>query len=302
MSLDLLQLEEFTALISQYEYVFGGCAHFQSLAHLGPMESIIALRIALGTRTPLPPPPDPTFVAPKTCAASFRRERIAMVKEQLRRSTWPITNRRVLRAMRNVPREFFVPDVLKPYAYRDSPLPIGWGQTISQPYMVGLMSQLLSPAQGERILEIGTGSGYQAAILADMGAVVYTIEVIPELSERATRVLASLGYKTITLQIGNGFKGWPEEAPFDGIILTCATDKLPEALREQLKKNGKVVIPMGNSQGQWLTLLTKREHVLQRHVVAPVRFVPMTFENAHLSGLSPEPYTRKDSRREQPTG
>jgi protein-L-isoaspartate(D-aspartate) O-methyltransferase len=206
-----------------------------------------------------------------------------MVKEQLHRGIWPVTNRRVLRAMRKVPRECFVPDVLKPYAYRDSPLPIGWGQTISQPYMVGLMSQLLSPAQGERILEIGTGSGYQAAILAEMGAVVYTLEVIPELSQRATHVLDSLGYTTITLRMGNGFQGWPEEAPFDGIILTCATDKLPEALRQQLKKGGKVVIPMGNSQGQWLTLLTKREHVIQRHTVAPVRFVPMTFENAHPS-------------------
>lgn len=284
--------EDLLALIAQYEHVFGGSEHYKTLEQYNPENRILALRVAIGTRTPLPCPHptettwpgiDPRCRDSKICDAFFRRGRIAMVKGQLRRLEWPVTHRDVLRAMRKVPREVFIPDLLKPFAYHDCALPIGWGQTISQPYMVGLMSELLSVTKEDRILEIGTGSGYQAAILAELAGAVYSIEIIRELATQARGTISDLGYKNVFIRWGDGSKGWLEHAPFDGIMLTCATDHLPEHLEMQLKLGGKAVIPMGDHHGQWLTVFSKRKDGLKRISVVPVRFVPMLSESGHLT-------------------
>ena len=279
--------EDLLELIAQYEQVFGGSEHYKALEQCALSNRMLALRVAIGTRTPLPylQPTDTQTSGMghqcrdrKICDAFFRRARIAMVKGQLRRPAWAVTNRNVLRAMRKVPREVFVPDLLKPFAYHDRALPIGWGQTISQPYMVGLMTELLSPTKEDRILEIGTGSGYQTAILAELAKAVYSIEIIPDLVTCARRTISQLGYENVFIRWGDGSKGWIKYAPFDGIVLTCATDHLPEPLVMQLKPGGRAIIPMGDHQGQWLTVFSKKEHGLKKTSVIPVRFVPMLSE------------------------
>jgi len=181
----------------------------------------------------------------------------------------------VLRAMVAVPRHRFVPAALQSMAYRDRPLPIGHGQTISQPYIVALMSELLDLRPGQRALEIGTGSGYQAAVLAEMGVQVYTIEIIPELGRQAEQVLAESGYGQVRVKIGDGFKGWPEKAPFDGIIVTCAPTRIPEPLKEQLAEGGRMVIPVGGQGVQELVVLTRKNGRMQQQKIIDVRFVPM---------------------------
>ncbi len=201
------------------------------------------------------------------------RER--MVQEQI--ASRGITDERVLDAMRRVPREEFVPDEYKPHAYADSPLPIGYEQTISQPFIVALMNYLVDVQDGDRVLEIGTGSGYSAAVLSEMGAEVYTIEILEPLARSAEERLKRLGYDDISVMCGDGFFGWEEYAPYDGVVVTCAPGYIPEPLVEQLKVNGKMVIPVGERY-QELVLLTKTEDGVKEDSILPVRFVPMTGE------------------------
>jgi protein-L-isoaspartate(D-aspartate) O-methyltransferase len=204
----------------------------------------------------------------------FAARRQAMVEQQLRARG--IEDERVLTAMATVPREEFVPAEQRPHAYQDGPLPIGEGQTISQPYIVALMTELLEIGEGEKVLEIGTGSGYQAAILAELTPQVYTIEILPALAERAEQTLRRLGYETVKVRTGDGYQGWPEHAPFDAIIVTCAPANVPEPLKEQLREGGRMVIPVGPQwTHQTLYVLRKRGEELESKAVIPVSFVPM---------------------------
>lgn len=190
----------------------------------------------------------------------------------------PITDRDVLYAMRRVPRHAFVPDELQSMAYNNSPLPIGHNQTISQPFIVASMTELLDLSGEEKVLEIGTGSGYQAAVLAELCKEVYTIEIIPELGKQAKSLLKDLGYTNIYVKVADGHLGWPEEAPFDRIIVTCAPEKIPQALIDQLSIEGKIVIPVGETHRvQKLVVATKNKNgrIILRDQY-PVRFVPMT--------------------------
>jgi protein-L-isoaspartate(D-aspartate) O-methyltransferase len=203
----------------------------------------------------------------------FARLRERMVREQLKGRD--IVDTHVIEAMLSVPRHEFVPPSIVGSAYDDSALPLKLGQTISQPYIVAYMTQILDLDGSERILEIGTGSGYQAAILAEIVSEVYTIEILPELGESAKAVLSRLGYKNIHFRIGDGFVGWPEQAPFDGIIVTAAPEKVPQPLIDQLKEGGRMIIPVGRGD-QDLMLLIKEESGVTRRSTIPVRFVPMT--------------------------
>lgn len=206
----------------------------------------------------------------------FERLRQEMVDTQIRGRA--VTHPELLRAMAAVPRHNFVPKAVQGLAYNDRALPIGLGQTISQPYVVALMTELLDLKPGQRALEIGTGSGYQAAVLAEMGVQVYTIEIVPELGRQAEKVLADLGYARVHVRIGDGFKGWPSEAPFDGIIVTCAPSRIPEPLKEQLAEGGRMVIPVGGDTIQQLVLLTRRHGRIEQKEIVDVRFVPMVDE------------------------
>lgn len=188
-----------------------------------------------------------------------------------------VKDKRVLEAMLKVERHKFVPLNLQKYAYEDYPLEIGEGQTISQPYIVALMTELLELKGNEKVLEIGTGSGYQAAILAELCKKVYTIEIIPSLAENAKKLLKNLGYKNIKVKTGDGFYGWKEYAPFDGIIVTCAPSDIPKPLIDQLAEGGRMVIPVGDIY-QELLLIKKEKGKLIRKSIIPVRFVPMTGE------------------------
>jgi protein-L-isoaspartate(D-aspartate) O-methyltransferase len=199
-----------------------------------------------------------------------------MVAEQLATPERNITNALVLAAMAKVPRHEFVPKRLRSEAYLDCPLPIGYDQTISQPFIVAFMTEQLEPKPADKVLEIGTGSGYQAAVLAELVAKVYTVEIIEALANRAAADLKRLGYTNVYVRAGDGYKGWPEAAPFDAIIVTCAPEKIPPPLVEQLKDGGRMVIPVGPAWEQELVLLRKRGGKLERHAVLPVRFVPMT--------------------------
>jgi protein-L-isoaspartate(D-aspartate) O-methyltransferase len=201
-----------------------------------------------------------------------------MVDEQLRSSWRGITNPRVLAAMGRVPRHEFIPLSDRNYAYEDGPLPIGHGQTISQPYIVAFMTEKLEPQPTDRILEIGTGSGYQAAILAELVAKVYTMEIVEPLAQRAEADLKRLGYTNVFCRLGDGYQGWPEAAPFDGIILTCAPEQLPQPLTDQLKEGGNLILPVGVIGYQELVLYRKRHGRLERQDEMAVRFVPMTGE------------------------
>ena len=185
-----------------------------------------------------------------------------------------IKDKMVLAAMLKVPRHLFVPEEIRNLAYRDEPLPIGYGQTISQPYIVAYMTEALKLQPGDKVLEIGTGSGYQTAILAEIVSQVYTIELIPELSLQAQETLNSLGYKNIEFLIGDGWKGWPEKAPFEAILVSAAPDKVPPALVEQLKINGRLIIPVG-TDSQELVLIRKTKKGLEETRLIGVRFVPL---------------------------
>jgi protein-L-isoaspartate(D-aspartate) O-methyltransferase len=198
-----------------------------------------------------------------------------MVEQQIRERG--VHQRAVLDAMESVPRHLFIPEESRDKAYFDSPLPIGWGQTISQPYIVARMTELLDLGSHDKVLEIGTGSGYHAAVLSRVAGEVYTIEIIDRLGEQARETLRHLGYDNVHVRVGDGYKGWPEEAPFDAIILTAAPPRIPQPLLDQLKVGGRMVAPVGQGV-QDLQLLTKTPQGMVKRTVAPVRFVPMTGE------------------------
>jgi protein-L-isoaspartate(D-aspartate) O-methyltransferase len=204
------------------------------------------------------------------------RERQRMVQQQL--MARGIKNEHVLAAMAKVPREEFVPSDSRGASYEDGPLPIGYGQTISQPYIVAFMTEQLRPKPSDRVLEIGTGSGYQAAILAELASDVYSIELVEPLAKNAEATLQRLGYKNVHVKVGDGYKGWPENAPFDAIIVTCAPDKVPPALTDQLKEGGRMIIPVGDRFAQELYLFEKKNDQLKESATLSVRFVPMAGE------------------------
>ncbi len=206
-------------------------------------------------------------------AAEFQAERLRMVNEQLKGRD--IRDPRVLDAILKVPRHLFVPELLRPEAYRDSPLPIGHDQTISQPYIVAFMTQALDVQSDHRVLEIGTGSGYQAAVLGLLANRVYTIEIIAPLATRARGTLTGLGYRNIEVRTGNGYLGWPEHAPYDRIMVTAAPDEIPPALVHQLKIGGLMAIPVGTVTQQ-LRILRRTATAMETLSTLPVRFVPMT--------------------------
>jgi protein-L-isoaspartate(D-aspartate) O-methyltransferase len=222
---------------------------------------------------------------PSPCALSqdpsrekaFARARRAMVEDQV--ASRGVRDAAVLDALRAVPRHLFVPPEWRGEAYADYPLPIGEGQTISQPYIVGLMTQSLKLRKGERVLEIGTGSGYQAAVLSLLVGEVFTVEINEPLARRADKTLTDLGYANVRVRCGDGFFGWPEEAPFDAEIVTCAVDAVPPALFEQLREGGRLILPLGNARTfQTLTLITKKNGRAVVRKIIDVRFVPMTGE------------------------
>jgi len=212
---------------------------------------------------------------PAPTGDSLLAKRRSMVETQL--AARDITDKRVLSAMEKVPRHLFVPKVLWSQAYSDYPLPIDHDQTISQPYIVAFMSQALRLDGSERVLEIGTGSGYQAAVLAELCREVSTIEIIPELSKSASKVLKQLGYDNVHLRVGDGYAGWPEKAPFDAIMVTAAPPLVPQPLIDQLAVGGRMILPVGDLY-QYLVLIEKTPRAITRRKVLPVRFVPMTGE------------------------
>lgn len=208
---------------------------------------------------------------PQTDKYSSLRER--MVKEQIIERG--ISDRATLNAMRKVPRHLFVPADIADEAYDDNPLPIGYGQTISQPYIVAYMTEISRPAPKKKVLEIGTGSGYQAAVIAEITDTVYTIEIIPELAKEATERFKKLGYKNIITRYGDGYQGWPEHSPFDIIIVTAAAEKIPQPLLDQLAENGRLVIPVGGPYAvQELVLVVKKNNKTESKRLTYVRFVP----------------------------
>jgi len=209
-------------------------------------------------------------------AGDFEAQRQRMVEQQLKPRG--IKDERVLVAMAKVPREEFIPTNARADAYEDGPLPIGYDQTISQPYIVGFMTEQTRPRSSDRVLEIGSGSGYQAAILAELVADVYTIEIVESLAKTAEATLQRLGYKNVHIKVGDGYKGWPEEAPFDAIIVTCAPENVPQQLVDQLQDGGRMIIPVGERFAQQLYLLEKKNGQLKESVTRPVRFVPMLRE------------------------
>jgi protein-L-isoaspartate(D-aspartate) O-methyltransferase len=207
----------------------------------------------------------------------YEKMRLNMVEEQIKRRG--VNDERVLNAMREVPRHEFVPDHLKKYAYADEPLPIGEDQTISQPYIVAYMTEYLRLGENDKVLEIGTGSGYQAAVLAEIVDTVYTIEIVDVLAESAEKTLERLGYDNVLVKRGDGYAGWPEHSPFDAIIITAAPTKIPEPLKEQLKTGGYMILPLGD-YSQELVLIEKQGKGFEQKSLLPVRFVPMTGEIA----------------------
>jgi protein-L-isoaspartate(D-aspartate) O-methyltransferase len=206
-------------------------------------------------------------------SASERMRRLRMVAEQIEKRG--IADPTVLAAMRKVPRHRFVPEAIRAAAYEDRPLPIGDGQTISQPLVVAVMTSALRPKRGMKVLEIGTGSGYQAAVLAECFDEVYTVEIVPMLGRRAEALLKQSGYRNVKVRVGDGFDGWPENAPFDAVLLTAAPERVPQPLLDQLRTGGRLVAPVGRG-AQDLVVITKSEKGLVTEVIDAVRFVPMT--------------------------
>jgi protein-L-isoaspartate(D-aspartate) O-methyltransferase len=199
-----------------------------------------------------------------------------MIEHQIRGRG--IRNEKVLRAMMQIPREKYVPENYKKYSYSDNPIPIGYGQTISQPYIVAYMTSILNPDKNQKILEIGTGSGYQAAILSLLYKEVYSVEIIKALGEKAKKIFKEQNLNNITVKIGDGYEGWKEYAPFDAIIVTCAPENVPQPLVDQLAEGGKMVIPVGGTYNQVLYLLEKRDNKIRTTATLSVSFVPMSRE------------------------
>ena len=218
------------------------------------------------------------FCVVTAAAQDYTAQRNRMVEAQIQRRG--IEDVAVLRAMRAVPRHEFVPERYVRYAYEDRPLPIGYGQTISQPYIVAYMTELVRPRPGQRILEIGTGSGYQAAVLAEIVDSVFTIEIVSELAEAVTERLDRLGYDAVTVQHADGYHGWAAHAPFDAIVVTAAAEHVPPPLIKQLKDGGRMIIPVGSPFfTQTLMLVEKRDGEVRTRSLVPVRFVPFTRAN-----------------------
>jgi len=208
--------------------------------------------------------------------SNYEQARRNMVEYQIKARG--IKDKRVLSAMLKVPRHLFVPEEMRDLAYRDEPLPIGYSQTISQPYIVAYMTEALKLRPEDKVLEIGTGSGYQTAILAELVREVYTIEIIPELSQRAEETLKNLGYTNIEFLIGDGSKGWPEKAPFDAILVSAAPAEVPPALVDQLQINGRLILPVG-TDSQELVLIKKTKKGLEKTSLIGVRFVPLIIKD-----------------------
>jgi protein-L-isoaspartate(D-aspartate) O-methyltransferase len=221
-------------------------------------------------------------------ADEFQSQRLQMVDRQLR--SRGIRNESVLKAMSNVPRHRFVYPADDYLAYGDYPLAIGYDQTISQPYIVAYMTELAEISPHDKVLEIGTGSGYQAAILGELAKEVYTVEIVPALAEKARQILNQLGYQNVHVKTGNGYEGWAEYAPYDAIVVTAAPDRVPPALIEQLALNGKLVIPVGRWQQDIVTISRTRDGLVEKRTI-PVRFVPMTGKPSnHPPMLEKAPY------------
>src|SRR5438270_4807757 len=216
--------------------------------------------------------------------SEFAAERQKMVQEQLKPRS--INDERVLAAIAKVPRQEFVPENMRAKSYSDSALPIGHDQTISQPFIVGFMTEQLRPQPTDRVLEIGTGSGYQTAILAELVKDIYTIEIIEPLAKDASARLARLSYSNAHVKVGDGFQGWPEVAPFDAIIVTCAPDKVPQPLKDQLKEGGRMIVPVGNGMDQQLFLLEKKDGQVAERAILPVRFVRSEEHTSELQSQS----------------
>ncbi len=242
----------------------------------GLLLSGLALGIAgLFTLTRFAPSPTSSPIEPSPTADQFTAARLEMVQDQL--TTRGVTDTLVLAAMRKVPRHEFIPAEAIPLAYADQPLPIGYGQTISQPFIVGLMTQLLNLKRGDKVLEVGTGSGYQAAVLAELTEQVWTVEIVPELAESAAARLTRLGYTHVAVRNADGYNGWEEQAPFDAVIVTAAPDHVPPPLIRQLKEGGRLVIPVGPPGGiQTLWRISKRNGQVTSENITGVIFVPLT--------------------------
>jgi len=219
--------------------------------------------------------------APPAAGRALDADRERMVSEQI--VARGVRDPRTLAALRKVPRHLFVPDAAAREAYEDHPLPIGHAQTISQPYIVALMTETLGLKGGETVLEVGTGSGYQAAVLAEIAAHVYSIEIVPTLAEEARERLRRLGYGNVEVRAGDGYAGWPEAAPFDAIIVTAAAPRIPEPLKAQLRDGGRLVLPVGD-ESQELIVVTRSGATFAQRRVLPVRFVPMTGKVREQSG------------------
>lgn len=232
---------------------------------------LLALGCVLPGCNPRVPPGG--AAAPESSFAAARKQ---MIDEQLTAPGRGIRNPRVLAAMARVPRHEFVSRAQESQAYADHPLPIGYGQTISQPYIVAFMTEQLDPKPTDRVLEVGSGSGYQAAVLAELVAEVYSIEIVEPLARHAESVLRRLDCRNVKIKSGDGYLGWPEHAPFDAIIVTCAPERIPQPLVQQLKEGGRMIIPVGEAGDQQLYLLEKRGQTVEQRAVLPVRFVPMT--------------------------
>ena len=254
---------------------------------MAPLRRVALATILLALATPVP-------AASADDGYEHARRRMvdaiaAMARDTARETGRPAFAPSVMAAMGKVPRHRFVPDAVVRQAYENFPLPIGSGQTISQPYIVALSTDLIDPKPGDVVLEVGTGSGYQAAVLAELVKAVYTIEIVEPLGRDAERRLADLGYRNVVVRIGDGYAGWPEHAPFDAIVVTAGAPRVPEPLLAQLKPGGRMVIPVDSGVfGQDLLLVRKNaDGTLSRTVVLPVRFVPLTGPGARDAGRKP---------------
>lgn len=235
----------------------------------GPQKNILCIFVYL------------TLAFPNACAQeSYEEQRNQMVSRQI--IARGVKDQQVIEAMKKVKRHLFVPAEFVPMAYNDTPLPIGYGQTISQPYIVAYMTEILDLKPADKVLEIGTGSGYQAAVLAEICDSVYTIEIVPQLGKQAKRLLKDLGYKKVTVKTGDGYKGWTEHAPFDVIIVTCSPTHIPAPLEKQLAEGGRMIIPVGEKYVQKLVYLVKKKGELHRKAVLAVSFVPMVDEKGKV--------------------